>query len=161
MNPQGWEGCRERRPPGRRGCCAPPLKDCVPRRSRAPAERYGRSVAREGHIRSDRQGCGHCDAHQGRTYELSGDTAWTFTDLAGEISRQSSTEVSYRSIAPAERLHALLQAGLPEAIADLLVDIGDAISRGLLADTPGDLSRLIGRPTTPVTETIANALKAL
>ncbi|GAA2944769.1 SDR family oxidoreductase [Streptomyces enissocaesilis] len=101
------------------------------------------------------------DGHQGRTYELSGDTAWTFTDLAAEISRRSATEVTYNNLAPAERRTALLQAGLPEAIADLLVDIDDAIARGLLADASGDLSRLIGRPTTPITETIANALKAL
>ncbi|MFJ1958770.1 SDR family oxidoreductase [Streptomyces microflavus] len=101
------------------------------------------------------------DGHQGRAYELSGDTAWTLTGLAAEISRQSATEVVYHNIAPAERRTALLQAGLPEAIADLLVDIDDAIARGLLADTPGDLSRLIGRPSTPITKTIANALKTL
>ncbi|WP_411076341.1 SDR family oxidoreductase [Streptomyces sp. cmx-4-7] len=101
------------------------------------------------------------DGHQGRTYELSGDTAWTFTDLAAEISRQANTEVTYNNFAPAERRTALLQAGLPEEIADLLVDIDDAIAHGLLADTPGDLSSLIGCPTTPITETIANALKSL
>ncbi|HWU10353.1 MAG TPA: NAD(P)H-binding protein [Streptomyces sp.] len=101
------------------------------------------------------------DGHQGRIHELSGDTAWTFTGLAAEISRRADTEVTYHNLAPAERRTALLQAGLPEAIAGLLIDIDDALARGLLAGTPGDLNRLIGRPTTPITETIANALKTL
>ncbi|MFD8689583.1 hypothetical protein [Streptomyces sp. NPDC059651] len=51
--------------------------------------------------------------------------------------------------APAERRKGLVPAGLPEAIAELLVDIGFVISRGLLADTSDDLSPLIGRPTRP------------
>jgi NAD(P)H dehydrogenase (quinone) len=48
----------------------------------------------------------------------------------------------------------------PEAFADILVDVDVAgISRGLLTGGSGDLSRLIGRPTTPLADTIAAALK--
>ncbi len=101
------------------------------------------------------------DGHEGRTYELSGDTAWTFAELAAEVSRQSGTEVAYRDVASDERRTALLEVGLPGEIADLLVDIDDAIARGLLADRSGDLGRLIGRPTTPIAKTIAHALKTL
>ncbi len=101
------------------------------------------------------------DGHEGRTYELSGDTAWTFAELAAEVSRQSGTEVAYRDVASSERRAALLEVGLPEQIADLLVDIDDAIARGLLDDRSGDLGRLIGRPTTNVAETIKQALKTL
>jgi NAD(P)H dehydrogenase (quinone) len=36
--------------------------------------------------------------------------------------------------------------------------VDDAINRGKLAGTPGELSRLIGRPTTPIADTIAAAL---
>lgn len=103
------------------------------------------------------------DGHQGNVYELSGDTAWTFHDLAAEISRQSATPVTYNNVARAERRTALIEVGLPEEIADLLVDIDidNAIDRGLLAGTFADLSRLIGRSTAPITETIASELKAL
>jgi NAD(P)H dehydrogenase (quinone) len=48
-------------------------------------------------------------------------------------------------------------AGVPAAFAEILVDVDDAISRGALAATPGDLSRLIGRPTTPIADSIAAA----
>jgi NAD(P)H dehydrogenase (quinone) len=38
------------------------------------------------------------------------------------------------------------------------VDVDNAIGRGELSSTPGDLSRLIGRPTTPIADSIATAL---
>ncbi|MFJ1958747.1 SDR family oxidoreductase [Streptomyces microflavus] len=102
------------------------------------------------------------DGHAGRTYELSGDTAWTFADLAAEITRQSKTEITYNAATPVERRTALIEAGLPENIADLIVDIDEGIARGLVADaTPDDLTRLIGRPATPLAESVANALKAI
>lgn len=101
------------------------------------------------------------DGHQGRTYELSGDSTWTFAELAAEISRQSGTDVTYANLTPDAHRKALIEAGLPKEIADLLVDIDNAIARGLLADTPGDLSRLLKRPTTPLADTVARALEAL
>lgn len=42
----------------------------------------------------------------------------------------------------------------------IVVDVDEAIKRGLLAKTTGDLSRLIGRPTTPLAESVAAAVSA-
>ncbi|MGW5364147.1 SDR family oxidoreductase [Actinopolymorpha pittospori] len=100
------------------------------------------------------------DGHLGKAYELSGDTAWTFEEFADEVTRQSGTKVVHNSLTAAENKVVLTGAGLPAALADILVDVDDAISKGALADTPGDLSRLIGRPTTPLADTIAAALEA-
>jgi NAD(P)H dehydrogenase (quinone) len=47
---------------------------------------------------------------------------------------------------------------VPEDFANIFVDVDAAISRGALAATPGDLSRLTGRPTTPLADTIAASL---
>lgn len=77
------------------------------------------------------------------------------------MSRQSGTEVAYHDVVSSERRAALLEAELPGEIADLLVDIDDAIARGLLDDSSADLRRLIGRPTTPIAKTIAHALETL
>ena len=45
-------------------------------------------------------------------------------------------------------------------MADTFVDVDVAgISRGLLQGGSGNLSRLIGRPTTPLADTVAAALK--
>lgn len=101
------------------------------------------------------------DVRKSSVYELAGNTAWTFTDLAGEISRQSGTTVTYRNYAAGARRTRLIETGLPDDIAELLVDIDDAIARGLLGETRTDLSTLIGRPSTPMAHSISEALRAV
>ncbi len=91
-------------------------------------------------------------------YELSGDTAWSLAEYAAEIAAQSGKEVAYTEVPADAHLSILTGAGVPEGFAALLVDVDAAISRGRLAHTGGDLSRLIGRPTTPVAHAITSAL---
>ncbi|MFD3552707.1 SDR family oxidoreductase [Streptomyces goshikiensis] len=98
------------------------------------------------------------DGHLGGVYELSGDTAWSLEEYAAEVAAQAGREVAYTEVPAEAHLSILTGAGLPEGFAALLVDVDAAISRGRLASTGGDLSRLIGRPTTPVSEAIAGAL---
>ncbi|GAA2069678.1 NAD(P)H-binding protein [Actinomadura alba] len=100
------------------------------------------------------------DGHLNKAYELGGDHAWSFEEFADEVSRQTGEKVVHTSVSAAERKAILTGAGVPEVFADVLVDVDDAISRGALAATPGDLSRLIGRPTTPIADSIAAALAA-
>jgi NAD(P)H dehydrogenase (quinone) len=101
------------------------------------------------------------DGHLNKAYELGGDTAWSFEEFAEEVSRQTGTKVVHTSVTAAERQAILTGAGVPAAFAEILVDVDDAIGRGALASTPGDLSRLIGRPTTPIADSIAAARKSL
>ncbi|MFE2926533.1 SDR family oxidoreductase [Streptomyces goshikiensis] len=98
------------------------------------------------------------EGHLGRVYELSGDTAWSLAEYAAEVAAQAGRAVEYTEVPAEAHLSILTGAGLPEGFAALLVDVDAAISRGRLAGTGGDLSRLIGRPTTPVSEAIAGAL---
>ncbi|MCX4527479.1 MULTISPECIES: SDR family oxidoreductase [unclassified Streptomyces] len=98
------------------------------------------------------------DGHLGRIYELSGDTAWSLAEYAAEVGAQAGREVAYAEVPAEAHLSILTGAGVPEGFAALLVDVDAAISRGRLAATDGDLSRLIGRPTTPVAQAIAAAL---
>ncbi|MGP3950267.1 NAD(P)H-binding protein [Streptomyces sp. 7N604] len=99
------------------------------------------------------------EGHEGRAYELSGDTAWSFAEYAAEVGRQSGKAIAYSSVPADAHREILTGAGLPEPLADIFVDVDVAIGRGLLERTSGDLSRLIGRPTMPVSEAIAAALK--
>ncbi|GAA4559241.1 NAD(P)H-binding protein [Planotetraspora kaengkrachanensis] len=98
------------------------------------------------------------DGHLNQAYELGGDTTWTFEEFADEVTRQTGEKIVHTSLTAAEHKAILTGVGVPEGFADILVDMDGAIGRGALADTPGDLSRLIGRPTTPVADTIAEAL---
>jgi len=96
----------------------------------------------------------------GRVYELAGDTAYTLSEFAAEISRQSGKAVNYMNLPRADYKAALVGFGLPEPIADLLADSDSGASQGGLFDDKRELSTLIGRPTTPMAETIAAELKA-
>jgi NAD(P)H dehydrogenase (quinone) len=98
------------------------------------------------------------DGHENAVYELSGDTAWSFGELAAEVAAQSGEPVVHRDVPADQHLQILLGAGLPEPVARMLVDVDAGIGRGELAATPGDLSRLIGRPTTPLAASVKAAL---
>ncbi|WP_211440710.1 SDR family oxidoreductase [Collimonas humicola] len=94
----------------------------------------------------------------GRVYELAGDTAYTLSEFAAEISRQSGKTVNYMNLPREEYKSALVGFGLPEPVADLLADSDSGASQGGLFDDKRQLSALIGRPTTPMAETIAAEL---
>lgn len=98
------------------------------------------------------------DGHEGAVYELGGDEAFTLGELADEVSRRSRSDVSYRDLSVPEYEAALVGAGVPEIFATVLADTDRAIAEGYLLVETGDLSRLIGRPTTPLTEVVADAL---
>lgn len=98
------------------------------------------------------------EGQAGRVYELAGDDAYTLEDLAGEISRQSGKTVIYRNLPEAEYKAALIGAGLPEVIANLLADSDAGASHGGLFDDSRQLSRLIGRATTPMADSLKAAL---
>jgi NAD(P)H dehydrogenase (quinone) len=100
------------------------------------------------------------EGHENKTYELSGDTAWSFAEYAAELSRQTGKEITYNSVSVEDLTAILTGSGLPAPVAAIIAGIDTAIGRGLLAGTSGDLSRLIGRPTTPLADSVAVALKA-
>ncbi|WNI17195.1 SDR family oxidoreductase [Actinacidiphila sp. ITFR-21] len=99
------------------------------------------------------------EGHENRAYELSGDTAWSLAEYAAVVGELAGKEIVYRPVTPQEQQAGLVAAGLPEGLAAILADVDRAIARGLIAGTSGDLSRLIGRPTTPLRESVAAALK--
>ncbi len=94
----------------------------------------------------------------GRSFELAGDEAYSLPDLAVEIAHQSGRPVGYKNLPEADYRAALIGAGLPEALASLLADSDVGASKGALFDDGRQLSALIGRPTTPVAATVAQAL---
>ncbi|MFE2929493.1 MULTISPECIES: SDR family oxidoreductase [unclassified Streptomyces] len=98
------------------------------------------------------------EGHIGAVYELSGDVAWSFAEYAATVAAATGKEIEYKNVPAAVHQEILVGAGLPEGFAAILVDVDEAIQRGALAATSGDLARLIGRPTTPLAETVAAAV---
>jgi len=98
------------------------------------------------------------DDQAGRIYELAGDESYTLAELAGEIARQSGKAVAYQDLPESEFKAALLGAGLPEALATLLAESDAGAAKGGLFDDGRQLSQLIGRPTTPLSKLVGQAL---
>jgi NAD(P)H dehydrogenase (quinone) len=92
------------------------------------------------------------EGHLGQTYELSGDIAWSYDELAGALGEVLGRDVVHRSVTPAQHLQALTDAGVPEPMAQMAVGVDAGIRAGAFAFTNGDLTRLLGRPTTPLVE---------
>jgi NAD(P)H dehydrogenase (quinone) len=94
----------------------------------------------------------------GEVYELGGDEAFTLTELAAEISRQSGREVVYNDL-PTDAFSELLAAvGVPVPFNEVLADVDRAIRDGELHIATGSLSELAGRPTTSLADAIKAAL---
>ncbi|WP_432056017.1 SDR family oxidoreductase [Streptomyces sp. bgisy022] len=99
------------------------------------------------------------EGHENKTYELAGDRAWSFAEYAAELSRQTGEEIAYRKVTQEELTAILTGAGLPEPVAAVYAGADASIAKGELVVDSGDLSRLTGRPTTPLSEAITAALK--
>jgi NAD(P)H dehydrogenase (quinone) len=91
-------------------------------------------------------------------YELAGADGFTLEEFAAEVTRQTGKKIAYSDLTPGQYRDALVAAGLPGAVADLLVDFDLAAARGDLDGAPDDLRRLIGRSPTSLREAIASAL---
>ena len=98
------------------------------------------------------------DGHAGKTYELAGDDSYTLSGLAAEISKQTGKDIPYRDIPEADYAAALKGAGLPEGVAASIASWDVGASKGALFDDAKQLSRLIGRPTTPLSRSVKDAL---
>ena len=100
------------------------------------------------------------DGHVGQVYEFGGDVAWSYDELAAAASGLLGREVAYQRLTTDEHVAALEGFGLDAGTAAFVAGIDDAIRRGVLGDTDGTLSRLIGRPTTPLVDGLRAVVEA-
>ncbi|HDS6455054.1 TPA: SDR family oxidoreductase [Morganella morganii subsp. morganii] len=98
------------------------------------------------------------DGHAGKVYELAGDEARTLSHLAKELTEQSGKNVVYQNLSQADFVAALKNAGLPDELSEMLTDSDVGASVGGLFDDSHTLSKLIGRPTTTLAESIKDIL---
>ncbi|AGW41937.1 hypothetical protein O159_19180 [Leifsonia xyli subsp. cynodontis DSM 46306] len=97
------------------------------------------------------------EGHEGAVYELTGDVAWTFAELAAVASDLLGREIVYRPVTSEEYRQILLGVGLDEGSAGFVVALDGDIRNGGFAEVTSTLSELIGRPTTPLAQGLADA----
>lgn len=88
------------------------------------------------------------DGHEGAVYELAGDRAWAFDELADAIGNILGRDVVYRAVTSDEHAEILRAAGLDDGTVGFVVALDGNIRDGALSDAAPTLSELIGRPTT-------------
>ncbi|EAR9991941.1 SDR family oxidoreductase [Salmonella enterica] len=98
------------------------------------------------------------EGHAGNVYELAGDDAWTLSQLADELTHQSGKKIVYQNLSEVDFAAALKGAGLPDGLADMLANSDAGAAKGDLFDDSHTLCKLIGRPTTTLTESLRSVL---
>lgn len=101
------------------------------------------------------------EGHQEKTYELAGDESFTLADLAAEISRQTGKTIPYNNLPETAYADILKSFGLPEMFAEAIASWDTGASKGDLFDESHQLSKLINKPTTPLAETVKEALSGI
>jgi len=91
-------------------------------------------------------------ARRGRTYDLSGPDAYTFPEIAELLSRILGHEVKYVPVSPDDRRSALLDAGIPEWFAGLLLSLETSAEAGELSTLTTTLKELLGHEPRTVEE---------
>lgn len=99
--------------------------------------------------------------HENKVYELAGDESYTLAELAAEISKQTGKTIPYNNLPETEYAKILKSFGLPEMFAEAIASWDTGASKGDLFNESRQLSKLIGKPTTPLAETVKAALAAV
>jgi NAD(P)H dehydrogenase (quinone) len=92
--------------------------------------------------------------HEGKAYELSGDSAWDYTEFAATAAEVLGRSVEYQPLTTEQERDQLLAAGLDEQTVGFINLLNGNMADGVFAHTSGDLSRLIGHPTEPLSVTL-------
>ncbi|MFN3216842.1 MAG: NmrA family NAD(P)-binding protein [Acidimicrobiales bacterium] len=96
-------------------------------------------------------------AHRGGTFELGG-ASFSLAEYAALVAAATGREIPYVELPSAELRAALVGGGVPEPMADFLVDADLGIARGELDADSAELRSLAGRPLTTIADAVTTAL---
>jgi uncharacterized protein YbjT (DUF2867 family) len=85
------------------------------------------------------------ERHKERIYALSGPEALTYDEMADELSRALGRVIRHVSLPPADLKASMLTAGVPETIADRMLDLERYFREGHASVITDDVKRVIGR----------------
>jgi len=97
------------------------------------------------------------EGHDNQAYTLSGSEAYSFHDVARELSALAGRPITYQCIEQVPYVAQKVAAGFPEPVAEFFAQWGDAAKHGLLAGTHDTVARLLGRQPTSLREYLKTA----
>jgi uncharacterized protein YbjT (DUF2867 family) len=83
--------------------------------------------------------------HEGRIYTLSGPEALTYDDMADELSKGLGRDIRHINLPPADLKAGMLAEGMPEAIADRMLDLERYFRENRASAITDDVRRVTGR----------------
>jgi NAD(P)H dehydrogenase (quinone) len=92
------------------------------------------------------------EGHDNQSYTLTGSEAYSFYDVARELSALAGRPITYQSSEPVPFIAQKVAAGFPDFVATFFAQWGDAAEHGMLAGTDDTVERLLGRKTTSLRE---------
>ena len=98
--------------------------------------------------------------HAGQTYWLTGPDLISYTDVARELAAALGHPVEYRQVTTAEHRAAMIQAGVPEAVATSNAQAFGLIAEGDAAWLSDDVRALTGAAPRPLRAFIAGHVTA-
>jgi uncharacterized protein YbjT (DUF2867 family) len=83
--------------------------------------------------------------HEGRAYTLTGPQALTYDEFADELSKALGRPISHITLAPLDLKNDMLAEGMPEAIADRMLDLERYFREGRASRITRDIKEVTGR----------------
>jgi uncharacterized protein YbjT (DUF2867 family) len=85
------------------------------------------------------------DGHDRQIYTLSGPDALTYDEMADELSQRLGRVIRHVTLSAADLKAGMLAAGMPEAIADRMLDLERYFREGHASTITADVKRVLGR----------------
>ncbi len=84
-------------------------------------------------------------SHEGKAYTLTGPEALTYDELASELSKALGRPISHINLSPSDLKTGMLAVGLPEVIADRMLDLERYFREGRASLVTNDIKQVTGR----------------
>ena len=91
-------------------------------------------------------------SHEGKAYTLTGPEALTYDELASELSKALGRPISHVNLSPSDLKTGMLAVGMPEVIADRMLDLERYFREGRASLVTDDIKQVTGREPRRIAE---------
>jgi len=83
--------------------------------------------------------------HAGKTYTLTGPEALSYDEVANELSKALGRPIRHINLSPSDLKHGMLSEGMPEALADRMIDLDRYFREDQASRITNDINHVTGR----------------